>query len=275
MNLRESLNGEVIFSFSSLSEFYRDACSLDSQGDIEIFKQFEEYTYFEIDEDDFYFSKEFIKQHKWGNKEGLKELRKVMEKFDLIGGSTFKNKWDELDGDDMDMDRMYDDIPFLKKRIRHVGHNSGKFININIDIGVVSHITKEQLIYKAYHITALVDYIEQLGYRTCIILWNRGSHRGSYKGVQMKYTTMKVVLKKENEPLNLSLLLTVVSPWMHRYWFFKFWCSKCIMNFGFGSSTGEQTKSNMNDIWINSYDFINEDDTKERMENLKNLFVTQ
>lgn len=261
---------ETIFSFSSISDFYKEATILENTGHSSRFEIYSTFSSSWADSVDY--SKEFIKKVQWGDKEGLKEMKKIDRDLDIIGRSSFIDKWDYSDGMDINMERLYDDIPFLKRRIRTIGNNNGKFITLNIDISIPACVPDYQIRHKALSIISFIDYLETLGFRLEIILYCNSKGQGNYNYVDMPFTTTKIVLKKAEEPLNLPLMLTAISPWMLRYWMFMLWCAKFKPDYGFGCPTDETKDHEQGIIWINNYDCLHEQSTIETFNTIKKSF---
>lgn len=98
------------YTYDSLTKFYEDALNPTSDGNIQDTKE-------HLNSECVYFrgmSIEDIKKYQYGYTKGIKELKELDLNLSL-GGSKKEYKWDELDGDDMNYDRLMEGFPAMKK----------------------------------------------------------------------------------------------------------------------------------------------------------------
>lgn len=176
-----------------------------------------------------------IEKHKYTYRKGLEELKKF--ETDLaLGGSKPQYRWDENDGDTISMERLYEGLPAMSKRIKQLGNATGKFITVYVCIGENCGVTPQKLLHRAYFVIRLIDTLESLGYRIAVHAYDDVGSPGYYKDNKIHTLHTEIVVKQFNEPLNKGLILTCISPWFFRHHLFKFWCAKFKMSYGYGYS---------------------------------------
>ena len=208
---------------------------------------------------------------KYSYKEGLDSLKALEEDFNL-GGTKRHYKWDEMDGDDMNYERFIDDLPAMKKRIRKQGDSNGKIINIHVSVGENCNVRFSEMLNRSYTVMRLVDYLENQNYRVGIYVYSDTANIGEYKDKYIKRLHTKIQIKKPEEPLIKSLILTCISPWMLRYHLFKLWTAKFKCNHNLGSSITVNYTNTKTDIYFPTRSCLSEEDSKEYLEELLKQF---
>ena len=216
-------------------------------------------------------SKEEILKSKYSYKKGLDELKSLEEDFDL-GGTKRCYKWDETDGDDMNYERFIDELPAMKKRIRKQGDSQGKIINLHVSVGENCNIRFDEMLNRSYTVMRLVDYLENLNFRVGIYVYSDVSDLGKYKGNSIKHLHTEIQIKKPEEPLIKSLILTCISPWMLRYHLFKFWTAKFKCHDNLGHSISTYYPNTKTDIYFPTRSCLNDKDSKQFLKDLLKEF---
>lgn len=259
------MNYSIIFN--DIDSFYRECDIQEPTGN--------KCQYIEVStSDDEYWvglSLEKIKQSKYFYKEGL-DLLKEIELDASLAGSRKKYKWDDQDGDDLSVERLNDDMPFLSKRLREHGDSNGKFVNIYVNIGENCGVDFKGMLNKSYTAIQMIDYLENNGYKVGVVAFSDVYNLGYYKGDPVNLLHVEVVIKKPEDPLIKPLLLTCISPWMLRHHFFKFWTAKFDCNWGLGRSEKKDYKDDKNNLYINTGECLTKQLAEEKIEFFKKLF---
>lgn len=260
-------NSKFRLIFSNLDQFYKECDTVEDTGD----KRFWEQENLNDSPSWIGLSREKILKSKYMYKEGLDQLKSL--EVDLNLGSKRRSyKYDEIDGDDMNYDRFLDDLPSLRKRIVKRGNNIGKIITLHVNVGENCGVTSDAMLIKAYTVMRIVDYLENLGYRTGITVFTDTRDLGTYKGIYVDSLHTEVEIKKPEQPLIKGLILACISPWFLRYHLFKLWTAKIKCNDHLGSSYRAMYEDTLSDIYINTGDCLNEESAKNRINELAKLF---
>lgn len=260
-------SGNFTITFPNIDQFYKECDVIESTGDEREWKR-------NVDRDDPFWvglSKEEILKSKYCYKEGLEKLETLNLDFN-IGGHKRSYKWDENDGDDMDYDRFLDNLPCLNKRTVKKGDGRGKIITIYISIGENCDIGYKDMLYRSYTAMKLVDYLENLNYRTEIIVYDDVARLGRYNGEPIGNLHTEIILKKAEEPLIRGLILNCISPWMLRYHLFKFWNAKFKTNPGYGHTIQFNYVDTKDKIYFRSGECLNKHDADLRLKQLAKKF---
>lgn len=259
--------GNFTITFPNIDQFYKECDTLEPTGDEQEWKR-------NIDRDDpdwIGLSREEILKSKYCYKEGLKELEALNLDFN-IGGHKRSYKWDENDGDDMNYDRFLDNLPCLNKRIVKKGDGRGKIITIYVSIGENCNVGYKDMLYRSYAAMRLVDHLENLNYRTEIIVYDDVAGLGQYKEEKIKSLHVEIILKKAEEPLIRGLILNCISPWMLRSHLFKFWNAKFKTSYGYGYTLRPNYIDTNNKIYFRSGECLSEFDANIRLKQLAEKF---
>lgn len=154
-----------------------------------------------------------IRRSQYSYKVGVDKLR-AMKDFEFQRDEKIKY-WDSFDGFDIDIDRMYSDLDFLRneRKVRKLP----KTVDIFINVGENANVNYDLMLNKTYAALKIIDHLESLGVRTalyaCIsgIMYLPGGNDDMY---------VEICIKKHADNVNLGALCTAISPWFFRYWFF-------------------------------------------------------
>lgn len=249
--------------FPDIEDFYREAMIVEPYGHAEHHADQKN-----NDRIDFRgLSNKDILKYKYGYTPGVEHIEELDASF-VLGSSRFKYKWNEEDGDEMSMERAYNDLPYLKQRRRTIGNNSGKFITIHVNTGELGWVEADEMLCKCYTVATLVNKLETMGYRTRILMHTFTRGVGYLNGQSVDTMEVKCPLKQFEEPLNLPLIIYCISPWFHRYWMFLLRAAKLKVSGGMGSSARIRKKDTQTDIYIDTGQCLDEDDAKERLEQI-------
>lgn len=216
-----------------------------------------------------------IEKSKYSYKEGLDKLKELDLEMNQ-GSNGKKYKWSEDDGDDMSTERLNEQLPFLYKRINTLGDKNGKFITLHVSICENAFISYNQLLCRAYTTIQIADYLENNGFKVQIISHCPTRGCGTYQDKDVDYADIMITLKKPEEPLNKSLLLTTISPWFFRYHMFKFLYAKLNSKWGnsLGSAWDQDNKDSKTDIYLHSGSCLDKKSAERRINSIKKLFNT-
>jgi hypothetical protein len=161
-----------------------------------------------------------ILKYKYGYPEGVEKLRSLPELNIRKGGVKYAHRWHEDDGDDMDMERYYDGSACMRKRYKTTGASQqGRFVEIKVKLDVHGGVTYEGMLWKAYAACRIIDQLEASGVRVKVTVCDYSTFLCVEGTV---YGSLDVTVKQFNQPLNISLLANVCSPWFYRYWMFRY-----------------------------------------------------
>ena len=262
----------IEYIFNSLEEFYASVenCITEQGRD-----SYNNYKYFDDSISPYFvgLTAKDVHKYKYSYTKGLNKLQKLDDLL-ILGGKQFINKYSDLDGIDMNFERYVENMPYLIQKVRTTGKNKGKFITIWVNISINSNIDADQCLYKAYTVMALLNYLENEGYRIRIIIYDDAYSVGLYQH-ELVDVSIKINIKDFNDPLIPGRILTAISPWMERYWIFKFNLSKFeeTKDYGFGKAADYTRKLDDNEnIYFSNTTALNETLAKKKIESLQRLF---
>lgn len=270
-------NGNYKIVFSSLERFYKECDEIESTGNSKRKPFFNEsFDYWENqderdDKDWVGLSRDEILKSKYMYKEGLDSLKEIEADLNL-GGTKRSYRWDETDGDDMSYDRYIDNLPCLKKRIRTLGSGRGKIVNIHVSVGENCGVSYKDMLLRSYTVMRVIDYLENLGYRVGVSVYDDVRSLGYYKDDAINTLHTEIQIKKPEEPLIKGLILTCISPWMLRYHIFKFWTAKFKCKYGLGHSCDPGYKDTKTDIYFGTGCCLSEKSCTDKINKLAKEF---
>ena len=153
------------------------------------------------------------RKHSWP--EGVSMLKNLSDMEKVIT-KQWSKIWNNDDGDDMCLERFYNDMPFLQKRIKVLGVKSRNNIiqKILVNPCESAGVRAKEMLWKTYTAVKIADHLESQGVR-CEITIKYLSRNIDNKN---RDVTLEIPIKEANEPINTSLLCAVFSPWFFRYW---------------------------------------------------------
>ena len=258
----------LTYKYDSITKFYEDALHPTPEGNIQdtqdhLETEFESFRGMDIAN---------IKKNQYGYTKGLKDLAKLELNLSL-GGSKRDYKWDELDGDDMNYDRLMEGFPAMKKRIKTHGIGSGRLINVYVVISENCNIGAEEMLNKAYTAIQIVDLLEGLGYRVAVYSCDStNDSSGTYKGETGVRYEVHVCLKRHEDSLNKGLILNGISPWFFRYYFFAHQKGRYKNSWGMGSAVPLDLKQTKENIVINHGQCLSKDSAERKIKQIRELF---
>lgn len=253
-------------TFDDVNSFYKASMTLTKDGNRSSFK--EEINTEKIDFRGLSISE--IYKSRFSYKEGLDQLKEIESDDYLIG--TRKYKYDESDGDDINYDRLLDGFPALIKRVRGKVKGIGRIINIYVNIAEACYVSYKQMIHKAHTVIRLVDMLEEMGYRVCVYSCAYAKEVGRLKGKEVDIIKLNVCIKRPEEPIIKSLLMTCISPWFFRYYIFCYYHAICFTYGWLGSPLKFDKKSTNENIYIDNEECLNEKTANKKIEEIKKLF---
>lgn len=163
-----------------------------------------------------------IHKRKYGWPDGVKKILSFPEIDAHPKNIGLKNHWNYYDGFTMDMDRFYDGRPFMCTRKKVIGDKmNAKTMDMYVSIAESMGVKYENLLCRGLAALKIIDALEANGIqvRVCAYIATTRTFYYRKKGIY-KGTYLECTIKKYDDPLNLSLLATVLTPWFFRYWIF-------------------------------------------------------
>lgn len=263
---------QVKYTFDSLEDFYCAANNCTSKDPTSISKH-KMYHYLNNNYLNSYFIGLPIKtipKYQYSYLKGLDNLEKLDNL--QLGCSKLINKYSDIDGYDINYDRMLEGFPYLLNKTKSKGNKHGKFVTIWVNISINGNISVEKSLNKAYTVMKVIDYLENNGYRTEIIIYDEAVNVGYYQEKYLDYVLLKINIKHFNEPLIKGRILTAISPWMERYWVFKFNYAK-FENVSQGAATNTiYKKDTKTDIFFGSTTAITKETAEYKIKQIQELF---
>jgi hypothetical protein len=268
------------YTFTSIYEFYRMAMNVSPTGNKNKHDKMSEQHIHRTSWLGYKDPKDKdINKFSW--KEKIADIEK--ESMQLVQGYKKRiYKYDELDGDDINMERLYEHLPAMKKRVYVKGDKFGNFISFYFNAGVDCGVKSDAIMNKTYTASKLINFFESLNKRVEVILYFKAMWPGKYKGENVREFTIEIVAKEFSSPLNIGLLNTVLAPWFFRYWMLMFMDTRMDVSYGHGYP-GDWSKSDLERhkgnrvILMNGYDCLteqkSEDFIKQVLENEKTSVV--
>lgn len=266
----DNATGFATWEYDSIVNFYNESDVLEDHGNGSKFRE-----YGEKEEIGFRgMSIADLKKYKYSYPDAEK-IAGFNEDLEL-GGSGAKYKYDELDGDDMNFERLIDGFPALRKRIKTKGLRNGRIITLYINIAENCNVSATDMRTKADTAVKLTDMLEERGYRVNIIILTYIEYNSSYyKGQTMKKSLIKIEAKKPEEALNKGLIYTAISPWIFRYHFFKHYVAKSQPQESLGRSLPiRPTKlitESLSSILIDSQECLSKQTSEFKLNEIKKL----
>ena len=211
-----------------------------------------------------------IKKSKYSYSKGLNSLKEIETDNWLTGNHVYK--YDELDGDDINYDRLLDGFPALVKRIKSKNNGLNRIVNIHVNIAENCNVSYKAMLYKTYTTIRIIDMLENKGYRVGVYVCAISSYTGKYKSANVEKLDIRICIKKPEEPVIKPLLLTCISPWFFRYYIFCYYNSILDTNIELGSAKKLSKISDTKDIYIDNGECLTYNLAKFKIESIKNLF---
>lgn len=142
----------------------------------------------------------------------------ALEAVDLPKPKSRKRKmrFDEADGDELDLDRLRDGQPFWR-RARRETLSGPQTVVLCVDIGGLSEVSHQDLLWRGAAAIATTHILEEAGFR--VELWAVNKARGVYaNGDGFLFA---VNLKRAGDPLDSATLVSAVSGWFFRSQVFR------------------------------------------------------
>jgi len=199
--------------YNSLSEFYDDVKNVDRHQyfDYMLNSDRAEFTGLSLSK---------INQSKFTYDLGVDALKKLV---DVTIEKDEKMKfWNQFDGYDIDIDRMYEGMDFLLDTRKQKKQPKTVDLFVNITEGV--DVSYKAMLNKTYAALKIIDHLESLGIRTALyasiasteIL---GTGKSKLRGEQYY---IEICLKNHSDSVNMGALCTAISPWFFRHWVLAF-----------------------------------------------------
>ena len=165
---------------------------------------------------------EMVRARRYAWQEGAGQIKHLPGFSGQAEGAQFVKVWSDYDGDEMDVERYKEDLPFLSRRIKKTGSKVKRLATIRVNIGEGCNTDAADMLWKAYVASKIVDELEASGTRCEIVVECLAMHFFTSKPADHVLTT-RVKIKSHGDPLNLALMASCFAPWFLRYWLFDFW----------------------------------------------------
>jgi hypothetical protein len=155
-----------------------------------------------------------IEKAKNGYTDGM-EIFNQLPDPELFGGSKLQYKYNETDGDDLNVDRFLDGLPAMHKRTRVNGNNTGQFKDIYINLAEDYTISFNKMLYKTFAAAKIIDAFEAQNIRVAVYVVC--SCNLELKGKSKRIPdTVTIKIKDYNESVIIPIMLNAISPWFFR-----------------------------------------------------------
>lgn len=150
----------------------------------------------------------------WEN--GMDVLAMFVERLSKIELPQLKSKkrtttYSDTEGDEIDMDRMAQGLPYWKKTTREDTTGPAE-VTVVIDTTTSSGYDPDDILWRGAAAIALTKILEEKGY--VVELW---VVNGSYLFINQRFPVMTACcLKKTSDPLDTATLVNMVSGWLYR-----------------------------------------------------------
>jgi hypothetical protein len=152
--------------------------------------------------------------------EGIQQMN-ALTKFNATPAAYSRpvKRWNDYDGDELDIERLWNGQDPLSKRVKVAGgRGRGRQRTIYICAGENWTINAKDMLWKSFAAGRLCDDLEAAGERieiyTCF--YAREMFERPKDGKEDFWLMCKV--KSANEPLNIGAVLTATAPWSLRVW---------------------------------------------------------
>lgn len=178
--------------------------------------------------------------------------------------------WDQFDGFDIDIDRMYSDLDFLRneRKVRKLPKTIDIFINVTENC----HISFNQMLHKTYAALKIIDHLETLGVRTALYACFSVSPKINSRYREPVYT--EICVKGHADDVNLGALCTAISPWFFRYWYFLWIKGRYRVDPGIGTSERIPTSERQKGITIDRDECLSESSALTFVEKVRITDIT-
>ena len=263
-------NTELEFSYNNVTEFYNDAHTIKDSGCRQSYKDL-------IENDKRGFRgliNEVIERSRYTYP--LENHEQELEIDNQLGGISHKITYNDIDGEDINWERLIDGNPPMMIRSKTKGLKNGKIITLYVNVAENWRTPAEALLNKAKSVIQIVDYYESLGYRLEIITCtNMEAVWETYKldGKSIKKVNHFITLKQAEDPLIKELIYTCISPWFFRYHIFAHLWANLQPPDGLGRSEPikDKIKETCQTILIDNGECLTQDDFKKKIIQINKL----
>ena len=190
--------------FNSLREFYADIRNVVKSPNFELYERRNDPVWVGLSHTE-------IMQSRFSYPLGVEKLKNFKE---VKVEKDLKVKyWNQFDGFDIDVDRMYSNLDFLldTRKVRKLP----KTIDIYVNVSERSGIDYNAMLNKTYAAVKIIDHLESLGVRCAVYACAAFRPKiGKTKFTATEY--LEVCVKDYHDSVNLGALCTAISPWMLR-----------------------------------------------------------
>lgn len=181
-------------------------------------------------------------------KEGQEVLAQYIERLQTaalpeIKSRMRKTEWSFDDGDEIDLDRMQQGLPYRRRTVREAGGSGPAEMTIIIDTTTPFFQKSMDVLWRGAAAVALTHILEEKGYR--VELWVSNGSR--LWADDPKPVMTCACLKRTSDPLDTSTLINTVSGWFYRSITFTLLETICAKNnhlveYGYGNCASPMPK---------------------------------
>lgn len=243
--------------YNSLSDFYADVKNVVKAPMFDYYNRYEQKSWIGLSNDE-------IKQSLYSYSVGVEKLSHFSEV--KVEKDIRIKYWNQFDGFDIDVDRMYDNLDFLLDTRRQ--RKLPKTIDIYVNIIESWKIGYNQMLIKAYAALSIIDKLETLGVRCAVYACSAFNPKvGKNKFLPTEY--LEVCIKNYHDPVNIGALCTAISPWMFRHHMIL-WTIGHIPNIDLnGVSQPERLPSGLTGIIIEKRQCLDLNEANQFIQNIK------
>jgi hypothetical protein len=173
--------------------------------------------------------------------------------------------WHDDDGDDGDFERYLMELPHMIRRKKILRAGQRAVARVIVHFGENSNIEAWQMLNKTYAACRIVDQLEAFGTRCEVVAVDR-TRCADIHGNDFH---LDITLKRADDPLNIGLLCTALSPWMLRHWDIVFMISQFKTATGFGTVVNvNPSEFDPNDIIIDRGECLTLEDARQKIQSL-------
>jgi hypothetical protein len=131
-------------------------------------------------------------------------------------------RWDVDSGDEVDMDRLRGGQEYWRTMRREEARGPS-VLTVACNVGGISYLSADQLIWRGAAAVVLADLLEVAGYR--VEFWAMRNGREVYQDGGDEFSA--VCLKRADQPLDMATLVNGISAWLYRsIWFASYFVEK-------------------------------------------------
>jgi hypothetical protein len=203
---------------------------------------------------------------KYNYPEGIEKIEKLPGMTGHTTQAATIRTWHPDDGDDGDYERYLMELPHMIRRKKVLRQGQRAVCRVIVSLCESARIDPQDLLYKTYAASRIVDQLEAQGQRCEVIAYDY--HTDCEQKTREPYK-VQVTLKRADDPLNIGLIATALSPWFLRHWCFSHIFGIMNADYGLGWAAGVQPGDyEEGDILINKGECLSQYAAEEKIRSL-------